>query len=370
MRIAVHAKVLSEDTPTGIGLYVQHLLRALAAMDRKNEYSLYSNKALVHRFANERFRERRLRFPPLWTYLRWPFEFAGRAFDLAFVPKEVVPPFIRTPTVITVYDLMGLMFPDRVAMDGKLHYFLAVKAHIPRAHAILAISECTKREVVETCGVDPRKVFVTPLGVDADMFAPPPRERVEATRLRYGLTRPYFINTSSVLWYRKNLARLVRAFRLCREIGRLDHQLVITGKRGEAQAEIEELVASFGLDGKVRMLGYVPREEMPALLGGAEALVFPSLHEGFGLPVLEAMASGCPVITSDRSALPEVAGSAAILVTPEDVDAIAAAMIGIANDAELRAGLRAKGLTRAREFTWERTARLTLDVFERVGCRA
>ncbi|MFQ3661823.1 MAG: glycosyltransferase family 1 protein, partial [Chloroflexaceae bacterium] len=176
------------------------------------------------------------------------------------------------------------------------------------------------------------------------------------------LEAPYFLYIGTIQ-PRKNLTRLIEAFA---HAGPDDALLVIAGRRGWLSEPIVRRVAELGLTNRVRFPGYVPDADLPALLSGALAFVFPSLYEGFGMPVLEAMACGAPVLTSTTSALPEVAGDAALLVDPCDTDAIAAALRRLAADAPLRASLRARGLVRAADFTWERCARKTLDVL--MGC--
>jgi glycosyltransferase involved in cell wall biosynthesis len=367
MKIAVHAKVLSETQLAGIGVYTLNLLKALASIDQKNEYVLFTNQPLVHKIDAPNFREHLVRFPKFWSYLSLPFELMKGKFDLLFVPKEFVPPFIRPKTVITVYDLMGLRFAKNVSFDGKVHFWICVKYAIPAADAVLAISGGTKKDILEKCKVDDDKITVTHLGFNRDVF----HQVTDGVQLaeikkKNGLEGPYLINTSSLLWYRKNLVRLVEAFAAVKK-RRNDPtlKLVITGKKGEAYEEIVTTAERLGVRNDLVLTGYIPLEDMPVLLSGAEALVFPSLDEGFGLPLIEAMACGCPVISSNCSAIPEVTGDAALLVEPEDVSAIAGAMEKVLSDPAEQSRLRALGLARAAQFSWEATARETLAVFEK-----
>ncbi len=367
MRIAVHAKVLSEDQPTGIGIYTYNILQAIVRLDPVNEYVLFSNVPLKRRIEGPNVREKILRFPRFWSYLRLPFEFVGGKYDLLFVPKEQLPPFFRPPTVIVVYDLMGLLFPDRIAFAGKAHFWIAIHYAIRRADAVLAISEATKRSIIEQCRIDPGRITVTPLGYDAGLFHPRyDADAVACARRAHGIVRSYFINTSSVIWYRKNLVRVLEALaRLKAEHGARTPQLVITGKRGEAYEEVLACRARLGLEGDVVFTGYVPAADVPVLLAGAEALVFPSLDEGFGLPLVEAMACGCPVVSSNIAAIPEVIGDAGILVDPRSESELHQALDRVVCDPALRAELRRRGLARAGRFSWESAARATLEVFER-----
>jgi glycosyltransferase involved in cell wall biosynthesis len=369
MRVAVYAKVLSESEPTGIGVYVRNILRALVRLAPADEFVLYSNSPLRQTIDAPNVTVRILRFPRLWSYVRFPWEFIGDRYDVLFTPKEQVPPVFRPPTVLVVFDLMGLLFPDRISLAGKLHFHQAVHYAIPRAEAIIAISEATKRSVVEHCGVDSERITVTPLGYDRELYQPCTDERqLAAVRARYRIDGPYLLNTSSVIWYRKNLQRVLQAFARLVAVRRAESpRLVITGKRGEAYADILALRRELGLEREVILTGYIPAADMPILLSGAQALVFPSLDEGFGLPLVEAMACGCPVVTSNVSAMPEVVGGAGVLVDPLDVGALHAAMDELFGHAARGAELRQRGLARAELFSWDAAARTTLELLRVVA---
>lgn len=368
MRIAVYAKVLSEEQPTGIGVYTYNLLKALSRIDGKNEYTLYSNEPIIKKIEAGNFREKILKFPRFWSYLRLPFEFLGGRYDVLFVPKEMIPPLIRPKTAVVCYDLMGTIFPERIALDGKIHFWMAVNYALKRADRIIAISEATKKDIIRQCGVPPEKVSVTHLGYDDRLYRPCADEGlIGKVKARYGIDSPYLINTSSVIWYRKNIPGAVKAFHASRAGGASGLKLVITGKRGEAYEEVSRLVKSLGLEKDVIFTGYLPLEDMPVLLSGASALFFPSLDEGFGLPLVEAMACGCPVVTSNVSAMPEVAGGAAMLVDPYNIEEMAAAIGKVAADGSLRDAMRRKGFERVKHFSWEMTARRTLEIFEGLG---
>jgi glycosyltransferase involved in cell wall biosynthesis len=369
MRIAVHAKVLSETQLNGIGVYSYNILKALAKIDTQNEYVIYTNVPLAHPVEAPNFKIKRLRFPKFWSFLRLPFEFIGGRYDLLFVTKEFVPFPFKPKTVITVHDLMGLIFPERISLNGKIHFWLTTHYFIPAADAILSVSGETKRNILKHCRVDPGKITITHLGYDQEIFHSRwAEEKLGSIRRKYGLDCPYFINTSSLLWYRKNLLRIIEAFSsLERKTPANPMKLVITGKRGESYQEIIDLIAKLNLGGKVILTGYIPLEDMPVLLAGAEGLVFPSLDEGFGLPLIEAMACGCPVISSNVSAIPEVVGDAGYLVDPLQSAAIEEAMRRLVEEPGEKERLRRLGLERAKEFSWEKAARQTLDVFEKVA---
>lgn len=270
------------------------------------------------------------------------------------------------PTIATLYDLIPLHYPDEQLpmrwLDQRIGYGRYLE-QLRRVEHIVSISEATKQDAVERLHISPKCISVTPLGVDAARFAPPPEDDAQATRARHGLDGPYVLYAGSADSH-KNVARVVGAFVEAARTLPAECVLAIAGKWSAIDmAVVEALYRARGGSGGVRFLGFVPGTDLPALYGGALAFVYPSLIEGFGLPVLEAMAAGAVVITSNVSSLPEAAGDAALLVDPRDEDAIGAALVRAAGDDALRAELRVRGQARAATFTWSRTARQTLDVY-------
>ena len=279
---------------------------------------------------------------------------------------------IHPPTVTSVFDLYYLKCPNEIRKQiphkAWLHYFLAAHVHLPRASKILAISEDTKKDLIEIVKIPEDRIIVTPLGYDADLFSNKEPEQLEKIKALYNIKGPYFINTSSVWWERKNLVRLLKAFHKLKKTSPCDHKLVITGKRGSSYPAMMKLIQERQLENEVLLLEYIPREHLPYLLQGASALVFPSLHEGFGLPILEAMAMGCPVITSSVSATAEVGKDAALLIDPLDTDEIMDAMDRAIKDPLLSRELKEKGFKRASSFSWDKTADLTRRAFAECLC--
>jgi glycosyltransferase involved in cell wall biosynthesis len=367
MRIAVHAKFLSEKQLNGMGYYAYNLLKGLSEIDKENEYVLYSNAPIFHKIRAENFREKILNFPKGWTYLRWPLEFINGKYEIVFIPRDKLPFFVKARSVITIHDVPSLkeFLTNPIPLSAKINFFLAFTYAIKKADRIIANSETTKKDIIEKCKVKPEKITVTPLGYDKALYRPClDQNLIKKVKEKYGIKGNYIINTSSVLWYRKNLNRLIRAFSACKSKVGIDHQLVITGKKGKAYEEIVNLIHFLKLEKDVILSGFIPTDDMPVLLSGADALVFPSLYEGFGLPLVEAMACGCPVITSNVSAMPEVVGDAEVLVDPYSEGEIAYGMERVLTDAELRKQMRNRGFERAKMFSWDTTARKTLKVFE------
>jgi glycosyltransferase involved in cell wall biosynthesis len=370
MKIGIPVKVLTHKEIHGIGYYVYHLLEALLALESPHEYQLMAPREPLHLPPNAK-KNVVLSSPSFcFSYTGFPRAFRKQRCDLAFVPKEVVPFNIKKPVVITVYDLHYLRCPQaekkksvRDQLTHSLHYRMA-KRHFQRADAILAISQHTKNELIELCGVPPEKITVTALAYDNTLFHPYAEAEIAAVKAKYGLHQPYFINTSSVWWAKKNILRLIEAFANLRQRNSIPHQLIIPGSRGDCYDAIVESIERKGLKEEIKLLEYVQKKDLALLIAGAEALVFPSLHEGFGLVILEAMACGCPVITSNVAAMPEVAADAALLVDPYNVDAIEQAMAMMIYHPELKKSLKQKGLERARCFSWKSTAQETLKVFD------
>jgi glycosyltransferase involved in cell wall biosynthesis len=304
-------------------------------------------------------------FPRLWTHLRLSWEMTRRPPDLLFVPAHVLPIFHPRRSVVTIHDLGYLTYPEAHRLLDRLYLDLSTRYNAHTATHLIADSSATKQDLIERYGTEPDKITVVYPGYDQTTFQPVrDRGAIEAVKARYDIAGDYilFIGT---LQPRKNLTCLIKAFsNLQSPISNI--QLVIAGKKGWLYKDIFQQVEKLGLEGRVVFTDYVPDGDLPAILSGARLFVFPSLYEGFGLPVLEAMACGTPVVCSNVSSLPEVAGDAAVLVDPLDVEGLATTMERVLGDEELRAKLIECGFAQARKFPWERCARETLSVLESV----
>ncbi len=379
--IGIDASRVAVAARTGTEHYTYELLAALARRDRASRYTLYCNQppaALPPLGPN--FALRRIPFPRLWTHARLSAELILHPPDVLFVPAHVLPlgaPLRRRPrTVVTIHDMGYLHFPEAHTRAQLIYLRLSTLWSARAADRVIAISRATRDDLVRYAGVRPEKITVIYHGL-SERFRPVENpELIRATRARYGIGERYFLYLGTVQ-PRKNLERLIEAFASLGDrrwglgVGAatpdshppsLIPQLVIAGKKGWLTEAIERRAAELGLSGRVIFTGYVPDADVPALLSGALAFVFPSLYEGFGMPVLEAMACGAPVLAANTSSLPEVAGDAALLVAPTDIAAIAAALARLAAEPGLRDDLRARGLARAAEFTWDRCAAQTLEV--------
>jgi len=362
MRVCIDVTAAAKPRPTGIATYIRSLIRHLAEIDPESEYELCCRVS---------GQPRRPYLPPLpganfrWRRTGAPFDWFRRPRERVFHGTDVRVPKYRGPALVaTVHDLFSVI-SDRFASAGfrkkKARYY---RDAVDRAATIIAPSESTRRDLIEHLGADPDRVVVIHEGVRQD---PPPaaEEQVERVRAEHGISARYILSVGSVN-RRKNSAGLVRAFARVRTRFGAETHLVLVGAHTQPE-ETLEAIAEEGVDDCVRLLGYAPEDAMPALYTGARAFALPSRYEGFGIPVLEAMAYGVPVVTSNVSSLPEVAGDAALLVDPEDVDGLGDALLCAAEDAGTREGLIARGRERVRRFTWRETARRTLEVYRQLA---
>ncbi len=366
MLIGIDASRTVTRQPTGTEHYARGLIRALVELETPHRWRLYFNappsKGLFPR--PERIEWRVIPWPRLWTHLRLALELMRHPPDVLFVPSHVLPLVCPVPGVVTVHDLGYLAYPEAHTRFDRWYLDWTTRRHTRVAAHLLADSEATKRDLVRRYGADPRRITVVYPGLDP-LFRPVEDPgRLAAVRSRYALAPAYIIHVGT-LQPRKNLLRLLDAFEALPQRLPAPHpmpQLVLVGKRGWLAEPIVARARTMGE--RVRLLGHVAREDLPALLSGARALVMPSLYEGFGLPVLEAMACGTPVVASNVSSLPEVAGDAALLVDPHATEALTEALARVLTDAELRQTLRQRGLQRARQFTWQAAAEKVLRVLE------
>jgi glycosyltransferase involved in cell wall biosynthesis len=301
----------------------------------------------------------------MWTSLRLSLHFLGHEAPRAMLfPAHVIPFYAPMPSVVTVHDLAFELFPDHFTPSDRLRLRTLTRRGVRHATHIIAVSAATKQDLIELLQVPEERITVVHHGYDRERYRPSTAAEVDAVRHRYALERPYVLAVGT-LQSRKNHAGLVRALAHLLADG-VDVDLVVPGARGWLYESIFRTVRELGLETRVRFLGFVPDADLPALYSGAEVAALVSLYEGFGLPVLEAMACGTPVVASNVSALPEVAGEAAVLVDPRDDDAIAAALVRCITDSALRRELDGRARAHLKAFSWERTARETLAVLREV----
>lgn len=301
----------------------------------------------------------RLNLP--WPRVEW---FTGGPLDLLHATDFVLPPSRARRKVLTVHDLAFLFYPE-AAMPSLHHYLnVVVPRSVRRADHLIADSRHTARDLEEVWQVSPQRITVVQGAVDHHHFRPvADRTQLDTVRAKYNIGPTPFILGLSRLEPRKNFARLIEAFHHARCAHHLPHHLVIGGGKGWLYDSIFARVQELGLGDVVHFPGFIADADLPALYSAAEFFAYPSLYEGFGLPILEALACGTPVLTGDNSCLPEAGGPGAIYVDAEDVDAISAAILQLATDDTLRQQLRQAGLAHAAAFTWTRSAEQLLSAY-------
>ena len=358
MLIGIDASRAVAACPTGTEIYSRRLIQALLTLESPHRFRLYlRSTSPADTFPGAELRV--IPCPRLWTHLRLSWEIAHRPPDVLFVPAHVLPLIHPRVSLATVHDLGYLHFPKAHPWRQRLYLDLSTRWNARTAAHLLADSEATKADLVAHYGTPSDKITVAYPGRDETLTPVRDPAAIEAVKARYGIVGDYFLYLGT-LQPRKNLARLITAFAALSP----ETILVLAGKRGWLYEDLFAQVRHLSLAGRVLFPGYVPDEDKAALLSGALAFVFPSLYEGFGLPVLEAQACGCPVITSTTSSPPEVAGDAALLVNPSDTEAIAGAMQRIAADSALRKTLIERGFVNVRRFSWAACAQSVLSIIE------
>lgn len=365
MRVALDARKIDDF---GIGTYIQGLLEALPGVGRPEALVAYlpvgrQPSAAGAAAWGARARWRPVAARPYSVSELWQLALAARRdhADLYHAPHYVCPPFLPCPAVVTVHDLIHLRFPPRHHHPvAPLYARLMLRLAVRRGRRLITVSESTRRDLVERLGARPERIRVIPNGVGAPFEPADAPERPDPALLGLGVEPPYFLFVGNPLPH-KNVAGLLDAFAgLPPALGRL----VLVGIQPAARARVDGLSAARGLGDRVRTLAPVPAAILAHLYQSARAVVCPSLWEGFGLAALEAMACGAPVLAANRGGLPEVVGDAGLLVDPTNVDALREGMYTLAVQEPLRAALRARGLARARAFSWRHVAEATVAVYQ------
>lgn len=375
MRIGLNAHLLSFESSyrqAGVSRYIAALLRELPALLDEDELVAFSGPLTDEQRAryDAGIAWRATRLPTANPVARILWEqsagqLAGPRERLAVFhsPVNVAPVGSPTPLVTTVHDLAFERFPEQYPAAKQRYLRLMTRLSTRRAAKVIAVSRATGRDLVELYGVPQPKIEVIPNGID-EGFGRPPEAELAQFRAARQLPEDFFLFVGT-LQPRKNLDTLLRAYALV--AGQVSWPLVVVGAAGWQYDPIFQLVRRLGIGERVRFAGYAPGDELACWYGSAAVFVLPARYEGFGLPVLEAMACGTPVITSNRSSLPEVAGEAALLVDPDRPQELAAALLKLAAQPELRQELAQRGLRQAAGFSWRRSAAATMQVYRQVG---
>jgi glycosyltransferase involved in cell wall biosynthesis len=405
MKIAIEAHALSQEKITGVGMVILHYMNELQKMDSENEYFIYTMDDLKHvRLNNPRWhhvdfqyllktirirtwnawnRQRTeqspgglirsvslivLRLLKIFTELIDEFVFSfklassikSNAIDIYLgTSTYYYPYFFLSPVKKAgiLYDLVWKLYPKTMEFGNKLRMKLFTLRNMKKLDLLVSISENTRKDAHEILGIDNR-IEAIPLAADESIFYRAGGPAVSAVKKKYGITKKYILSVCT-LEPRKNLKALLGAYRAMPS--RRDYQLVLVGMAGWINTDFFSEIKASDVKDNVLITGYVRNTELAPIYSGAELFVFPTLYEGFGLPVLEAMQCGCPVITSNNSSIPEVAGDAAVMIDPNDVEGLSRTMEKILSSPSTRKGMSSKGLKRSRQFSWEKSARRLLD---------
>ncbi len=377
MHIGLNAHLLSlSETYRGAGInwYIHNLLTHLPRVDHDDRYTAFIGD---RRFTSSGLALKLSRLPTssppiriFWEQVFQPFALRKERVDLLHALAFVTPLLSPCPSVVTIYDLSFLLYPESFKRSKRFYLGLFTRLSARRARRIIAISESTRRDVVRLLGVSPEKVEVVYCGID-DAFRPLAEDQVAAFRSKRGLPGR-FIFFVGTIEPRKNVTRLIEAFADLRSFDVAqdrfairDLRLVIGGAKGWFYEDVFARVEELGLEGAVMFPGYIPINELPLWYNAAELFVYPSLYEGFGLPPLEAMACGTPVVAANTSSLPEVVGQGGLTVDPLDVEGLAEAMRRALDDEAFWQEMRERGLQRAKGFSWTKTAQETVQVYRR-----
>ncbi len=371
MKIAIDIRTVT-PVRSGVGNYVLNLLEALRRVAPQHQYFLIGLNGNLETLgwsleADQAYRtaisHESHPLGDMWEHCWLPRVLEKNRVDVLHGPATLIP--LRQgayASVVTVHDLVAFLFPETIPRKYAVYMRWLLTRVVKRADRIISVSYNTKEDLVRILGVEPEKITVVHEAAQPQFKPIKDRDKLEQVRRRYGIPGPFIYHVDNIE-PRKNLVRLVKAFMLARKRLQRPVRLVITGQRGWLTGKLFRSLNGLDLGDHVIFTGYVPHGELPLLMNAAQAFVFPSLYEGFGLPVLEAMSCGTPVVTSNISSLPEIVGRAAVLVDPNDVESIASGMVRVLEDQGLRWRLSAEGLVQARRFSWNKAAQETLRVF-------
>ncbi|MEM6454264.1 MAG: glycosyltransferase family 1 protein [Acidobacteriota bacterium] len=352
----------------GIGTYIQGLVRQLAEIDERNRYILLTQPggqdALRRLPDNFSFVTERAPGYSMRELATVPWRLLRHRVDLYHATHYVLPPFVPGKAVVTIHDIIHLLYPEFLPNRfARLYAERMIRHALNRGDRILTVSETTRTDLMHHFDVDEAKIEVVYNGIDPAFHERLDDDDLERWLDQLGIERPYVLFVGNADKPHKNLENVVKAYARARKRQAFPHPLICVGKRDGAAKRIELRAEQLGVADQVRMIGYVAQEALPAIYQGADLFLYPTLYEGFGLPVVEAMASGVAVITSNTSALKEIAAGYARTVNPLDVDAMAQAIVQLLGDADERQSLAKVGRRRARTFSWRRAAESTLATY-------
>ncbi|MCM8709663.1 glycosyltransferase family 4 protein [Clostridium sp. SYSU_GA19001] len=369
MKIAIDARGVNWYRGTGIGTYTDKVLRYLLRMDSKNYYHIYwsGENYEEFQFSNTNIIMASKKHHRFFEQNYFPADLKDNNIDIYHIPQNGIGMCenIECKKIATMHDLIPYIMPETVGRGYLLKFLKDVPKVIELSDALITVSEWSKQDILKYFPIDKNKIFVTPLAAD-DIYKPLDKEKC-----KYFLSKQYNINKSFILYIggfspRKNVKSLITAFaKVYKDLGK-DYNLVIVGATRDQGQYLSEFSSNLEFSSKIIFTGFAPENHLPILYNACDAFVYPSLYEGFGLPPLEAMNCGTPVITSNLTSIPEVVGDAGILINPYNEYELMEALKKLLNNEKLQNEYREKGLIRAQDFSWNKTAEKTLEVYKKI----
>jgi len=358
----------------GVGVYVRGLLKGLSSIDTENEYFIIVNKGKNADFVptSDNFHVLYTNVTyssyinrDLWEHFYLPLVLQQSRIDVYHGTNYVAPFFSKVPSVVTMFDMISFAAEDWYKPLSRYRVRMLIKMSAKKSRKIITGSVSSKKDIIRLLKVPEKKVEHIYVGID-NIFKPyNEQHKLDSIKIQYNIRDKFILYVGSIN-PRKNLIRLIEAYNRLRPELKANYQLVIAGMKGWKADEVILKVKQAGIENRIVFTGFVPEDDLPYLINAAEFLIFPSLYEGFGIPPLEAMACGTPVLASNTSCIPEIVGDAALLFDPYNVDEIASAMYKALVKDNLRKSLVDKGFERVKLFSWEETARRTLELYREV----
>lgn len=369
-RIGIDARLFGTAMAVGIGRYTEELIRHLIELDKDNQYHIFLSKSAATNFPiySPNLSKTGVDFSH-YSYseqFKYPAILKRARLDLIHYTNFNSPVFFtKTPSVVTIHDLTLWFFPGRGQKSWfrRMIYRFVIKKTCQNAKRIIAITKNTKQDIIRLLGVNPEKITVIYEAVPKNYKVISNDQKIKKIKHKFNISKPYVMYVGQ--WRdHKNIVRMIRAFSLLRRRYNIDYQLVMVGKVDDKYPQIKATIKELELTDQVVFMGYVPDFELPYVYNGAEFFVWPSLYEGFGLPPLEAMACGTPVVSSNASCMPEVLGDAAYYFNPLNVESIAKSMADMSGSYSLKREFRLKGLRQARKYSFEQSAKQTYKIYK------
>lgn len=369
MKIAVDARGVNWYRGTGIGTYTDKILRYMIKNNSKNTYHIYWSGQNYEEFKkdNTKIIMASKKHHKFFEQLYFPDNLRKENVDIYHIPQNGIgiSEKISCKKVVTIHDLIPYILPETVGKGYLTKFLEEMPKIISMADGIITVSECSKKDILKFFPIEESKVFVTPLAAD-DKYKPLDKNKCrDIIKETYNIDKPFILYIGGFS-PRKNVKSLILAFSKIYKNLKEEYDLVILGANKDDGNSLKDLIKDIGIEPKVKFTGFVPEDLLPIFYNACRVFVYPSLYEGFGLPPLEAMSCGTPVITSDISSIPEVVADGGLLIDPFDTKSLSDSLEGLLNDKNKMVELSSKALQRASKFSWENTAKKTVEVYEKI----